>query len=149
STAASCSGSASGSSDRRDLRAVRRGRDRAARSTGCYHRQLPMNEEGILSFSAPLVGRRRLIATPAPVLELAYAYYYLMRRFEEGASSDLPWVRQLHESGPVGLEPLKRAWSDADLRGAGTELLLMACSLGYALDGTPQRFLADLPNLPA
>ena len=44
-----------------------------------------MNEEGILSFSAPLVGRRRLIATPAPVLELAYAYYYLMRRFEEGA----------------------------------------------------------------
>ena len=108
-----------------------------------------MNEEGILSFSAPLVGRRRLIATPAPVLELAYAYYYLMRRFEEGASSDLPWVRQLHESGPVGLEPLKRAWSDADLRGAGTELLLMACSLGYALDGTPQRFLADLPNLPA
>ncbi|HZW26932.1 MAG TPA: metalloregulator ArsR/SmtB family transcription factor [Trueperaceae bacterium] len=107
-----------------------------------------MNEDGILSFSAPLVGRRRLVVTPAPVLELAYAYYFLMRRFGEGRDDDLPWVRQLRESPPAGFDTLKRAWSEPHLRSVGTELLLLACSLGYALDGTPQRFVADFPSLP-
>ena len=106
-----------------------------------------MNEEGILSFSAPLVGRRRLVVTPAPVLELAYAYYFLMRRFGEGRDDDLPWVRQLRENPPASIDILQRAWGDEELRSVGTELLLLACSLGYALDGTPQRFLADFPGL--
>lgn len=106
-----------------------------------------MNEDAILSFSAPLVGRRRLIVTAAPVLELAYAYFFLMRRFGEGRDDDLPWVRQLHENPPSGIEAIKRAWSDEQLRSTGTELLLVASSLGYALDGTPQRFLADFPTL--
>ncbi len=108
-----------------------------------------MNEDAILSFSAPLVGRRRLIVTPAPVLELAYAYYFLMRRFGQDRDSDLPWVRQLRESPPAGFETLKRAWGDEELRSVGTELLLVASSLGYGLDGTPQRFLADFPGLAA
>lgn len=106
-----------------------------------------MNEDAILSYSAPFVGRRRLVVTPSPVLELTYANYFLTRHQGEGRDSDLPWVRQLRESPPAGIETLKEAWADTQLRSLSTELLLLACSLGYALDGTPQRFLADLPTL--
>src|SRR5690606_16288675 len=114
-----------------------------------YHRHVPMNDDAILSISAPYVGRRRLVVTPAPVLELTYAYYFLMRRLGSGRDSELPWVKQLRENPPPGMESLDRAWQETESSAVGTELLLMACSLGYAPDGTPQRFLNDLPGLPA
>ena len=107
-----------------------------------------MNEDAILSFSAPLVGRRRLIVTPAPVLELLYAYYYLKRRLDRDRDGELPWVRQLRENGSASVETIKRSWHQVEVMALGHELLLTACSLGYALDGTPDRFLADFPALP-
>jgi len=107
-----------------------------------------MNEDAILSFSAPLVGRRRLIVTPAPVLELAYAYYYLKRRLDRDRDGELTWVRQLRESGGATVDAVRRSWEKGEVMALGHELLLAACSLGYALDGTPDRFLADFPSLP-
>ncbi len=106
-----------------------------------------MNEDAILSFSAPLVGRRRLIVSPAPVLELAYAYYYLQRRLDREQDSDLPWVRQIRDSGGTAIETVRRSWTGHGSKPLGHELLLAACSLGYALDGTPERFLSDFPAL--
>src|SRR5690606_25120243 len=82
-------------------------------------------------------------------LELTYANYFLTRHQGEGRDSDLPWVRQLRESPPAGIETLKEAWADPQLRSLSTELLLLACTLGSALGGTPQRFLADPPALTA
>lgn len=108
-----------------------------------------MTNDAILSFSTPLKDTRQLIITPAPVMELTYAYYFLLKRLDRDSDSGLPWVKQLRESRPPALQGLRAAWREHEMENLGYELFVLACGLGYATDGSPQRFLSDFPALPA
>lgn len=107
-----------------------------------------MKNEAILSFSAPLADRRRIQVRPSPVLELTYAYYFLMKRLDRDRDSNLPWVKQLRENPPVELERLREVWRKREIDYLGYELFILACGLGYATDPSPDRFLEDFPSLP-
>lgn len=107
-----------------------------------------MNDGAILSFSAPLHERHRVLVHAAPVLELTYAYYYLMKRLETGRDNDLAWIRQLRTDPPAWLGALRSVWHSREVECLGYELFILACGLGYALDATPERFLEDFPSLP-
>ena len=107
-----------------------------------------MNDGAILSFSAPLHDRHRVSVHSAPVLELTYAYYYLMKRLETGRDNDLAWIRQLREDPPTWLGDLRSVWRSREVECLGFELFVLACGLGYALDATTERFLKDFPELP-
>ena len=108
-----------------------------------------MKNDSILSISAPLTDRRHIEVRPSAVLELTYAYYFLMRRLDRDRDSNLPWVRQLRENPPAGLDGLREVWRTREMECLGYELFILACGLGYAMDATPDRFLADFPTLPA
>lgn len=107
-----------------------------------------MVESSILKFSKPLAGRLALEVRPSPVLELAYAYYCVMKRFDSGRDSQLPWLKELRDKPPAWLAELRRLWAEQSLERAGYELFLAACALGYASDPSPTRFLADLDSVP-
>jgi DNA-binding transcriptional ArsR family regulator len=107
-----------------------------------------MKHETILSFSAPLTDRRHVQVRPSSVLELTYAYYFLMKRLDRDRDSNLPWVRQLRENPPAGLDGLREVWRKREMDYLGYELFILACGLGYATDPTPDRFLEDFPTLP-
>lgn len=106
-----------------------------------------MNQDAILSFSAPLSDTRHLVVTPAPVLELTYAYYFLLKRLDRDRDSNLPWVKQLRENS-TALEGLRTVWRKREMENLGYELFVLACGLGYATDPKPNRFLSDFPALP-
>lgn len=108
-----------------------------------------MKADAILSFSAPLADRRHVQVRPSAVLELTYAYYFLMKRLDRDRDSNLPWVRQLRENPPAGLDGLREVWRTREMECLGYELFVLACGLGYAIDPDPDRFLADFPALPA
>lgn len=108
-----------------------------------------MNNGAILSFSAPLTDRRHIQVRPSSVLELTYAYYFLMKRLDRDRDSNLPWVKQLRENPPAGLDGLREVWRKREIDYLGYELFILACGLGYATDASPDRFLEDFPALPA
>lgn len=107
-----------------------------------------MKNEAILSFSAPLTERRHIQVRPSSVLELTYAYYFLMKRLDRDRDSNLPWVKQLKENPPAGLDGLREVWRKREMDFLGYELFILACGLGYATDPAPDRFLEDFPTLP-
>lgn len=93
--------------------------------------------------SQPLatIGPHTVDVRPAVVLELCYAYYYLVRK--ERPSRLLPWHRDLKARSPRWLRRI------ADGGPAiGYEALILACAFGYDGDAQPNRFLTDLPTLP-
>lgn len=108
-----------------------------------------MENDAILSFSTPFQDTRHLVVTPAPVLELTYAYYFLLKRLDRDSDSDLPWVKQLRENPSPALQGLRTVWRKREIENLGYELFVLACGLGYATDRKPQRFLSDFPALPA
>jgi len=81
-------------------------------------------------------------------LELTYAYYFLMKRLDRDRDSNLPWVKQLRENPPAGLDGLREVWRKREMDFLGYELFILACGLGYATDTSPARFLDDFPTLP-
>ncbi len=102
--------------------------------------------------AAPGVGASRSAMTapaphpevrPAPVLEFCYAYYHLLKPVRQ--RRPLPWHRQLLERPPGWLATAKEQGGAS----VGYEALLLACAFGYDADPGPERFLADLPALPA
>ncbi|HZJ10662.1 MAG TPA: metalloregulator ArsR/SmtB family transcription factor [Trueperaceae bacterium] len=107
-----------------------------------------MNQDAILSFSTPLSETRHLVVTPAPVLELTYAYYFLLKRLDRDRDSNLPWVKQLREHPSEALAGLRTVWRKREMENLGYELFVLACGLGYATDPKPNRFLSDFPTLP-
>src|SRR5690606_27026168 len=107
-----------------------------------------MRSDTILSFSAPLAERRHIQVRPSAVLELTYAYYFLLKRLDRDRDSNLPWVKQLRENAPAGLEGLRTVWRTREMENLGYELFVLACWLGYATDPKPNRFLSDFPSLP-
>lgn len=83
---------------------------------------------------------------PAPVQELAYAFYRVTAPPDASVSAGLPWLRQLESSQPEWFTLARSRFSGSNW--TRYETLLMACALGYALDDSPERFLKDLPTLP-
>ncbi len=106
-----------------------------------------MDTDPIVSFSTPLSGTNRVEAFPAPVLELAYAYYYLLERHGEVHPSELPWVADLHRHEGDLLARLGAFWGAEHREDSGSDLFVMACELGYVKDLSPDRFLDDVPML--
>lgn len=106
-----------------------------------------MNQDAILSFSTPLGDTRQLVVTPAPVLELTYAYYFMLKRLDRDRDSNLAWVKRLREDQEA-LEGLRTVWRKREMENLGYELFVLACGLGYATDASPDRFLSDFPTLP-
>ena len=107
-----------------------------------------MKDPAILSFSTPLHDTGQLLVTPAPVLELTYAYYFLHKRLDRDSDSTLPWVKQLRENPSPAISGLRTVWRKREMENLGYELFILACGLGYATDRKPQRFLNDFPDLP-
>lgn len=89
-----------------------------------------------------------LVTGPAPVLELTYAFYRLMRPRTSKQGSGLPWLRQLEEGRPDWLEAARAVFGEEQRYWLGYEALLLGCALGYGFDEDPSRFLADLRDLP-
>lgn len=85
----------------------------------------------------------RLEVRPSVVIELCYAYYHVLRHGRPLAP--LPWQRELLEHPPQWV--LDAATAAKNL--PGYEALLLACAFGYDADETPDRFLTELPGLPA
>src|SRR5690606_2868077 len=83
---------------------------------------------------------------PAPVQELAYAFFRVASPENPSVSANLPWLRQLEASPPDWFAAARSAFTDGG-SWTGFEPLLMACALGYALDDSPARFLEDLAGL--
>lgn len=111
-----------------------------------------MESDSILSFSTPLPTSERVEAMPAPVLELTYAYYYLLthaERSSRGKKSDLFWVDQLRSEEPELHRELLTFWDDRSAKHCGYDLFVLSGELGYARDEEAERFLGDLPELPA
>lgn len=93
-------------------------------------------------------GDQLFVTGPAPVLELTYAFYRLMRPRPPKQGSGLPWLRQLEERQPPWLEEARAVFGEDQRFWLGYEALLLACALGYGFDTDPSRFIADLRGLP-
>lgn len=85
----------------------------------------------------------RLEVRPAPVVELCYAYYHLLR--PNRPQTPLPWQRELLERPPKWIT----AATYGSAKAPNYEALLLACAFGYDGHDSPERFLEDLPELPA
>lgn len=94
--------------------------------------------------------QQAFLTGPAPVIELTYAFYRLIRPRprQPRQGSGLPWLRQLEESRPEWLEGALALFGPEQRYWLGYESLLLACALGYGFDVDPGRFLSDLPSLP-
>lgn len=90
----------------------------------------------------------RVDVRPAPVQELAYAFFRVASPENPSVSANLPWLRRLEASPPDWFAAARSAFTDGG-SWTGFEPLLMACALGYALDDSPARFLEDLAGLPS
>ena len=99
----------------------------------------------LLSFRSPRRRPPQVQVTPAPVLELVYAAFYL-----NGVDPDdedlLPWAARLWREAP---EVARRAGALArrDVPSPAPTLFPLATAGGHALDDTPERFLERLPDL--
>lgn len=103
----------------------------------------------ILSFSAPRAESAPVEVTVSPVLELAYAFYFLAQHPQSAKRrQDLSWLEDIYERDAELPEAVSTIWPDEPSR-AGLELFVLICELGYARDSGPERLLADLPGLPA
>ncbi len=89
----------------------------------------------------------RVDVAPAPVQELAYAFFRIVAHSSPHTSAALPWLRHLETRPPTWFQEARDSFGDSG-KWTGFEPLLMACALGYALDETPERFLEALPRLP-
>jgi ArsR family transcriptional regulator len=87
-------------------------------------------------------------AQAAPVLELTYAYYYLLSIPERKRESELFWVTELERDHPELLRDLTGFWGGQSAKASGYDLFVLSGELGYAWDEGAERFLNDLPELP-
>jgi DNA-binding transcriptional ArsR family regulator len=106
-----------------------------------------MDRDAFVSFRSGRTEGPRVRVTPAPVLELVYAAFYLNRN-RSGAEDDdaLPWARSLWRDRPevagAAAELARR-----DVPSPAPALFPLAMTSGHALDDDPGRFLAAVPSL--
>lgn len=108
-----------------------------------------MDNDAILSFQAPSRDGPRVRCEPSPVLELAYAHYRLLQRLRDPRGLEVPWAPQLLAADPEIGSDFEAFGAEHGLHGAGPELFVLAGRYGYAFDSGPERFLRELPGLPA
>ena len=106
-----------------------------------------MDPDAFVSFRSGRTEGPRVRVTPAPVLELVYAAFYLNRN-RSGAEDDdaLPWARELWRENPE----VARAAAELarrDVPSPAPTLFPLAMTSGHALDDDPERFLAAVPSL--
>ncbi len=107
-----------------------------------------MDQPAVVSFSAPHHDPGRTEVLASPVLELAYAFFFLAQHPDsESRRSELPWVDDIYRDAPELPSAISGFWPEP-AKHAGLDLFWMSCELGYARDQDPARFLADLPGLP-
>ncbi len=107
-----------------------------------------MNQSAILSFRTPDSDVGRVEALAAPVLELAYCVYIVTRAERRERTAELAWLAELEQHEPDLTNGIRNFFG-TEGNAPGFDLFLMACNFGYARDDTVDRFLADLPTLPA
>jgi ArsR family transcriptional regulator, arsenate/arsenite/antimonite-responsive transcriptional repressor len=109
-----------------------------------------MEADTILTFQAPTREGSRVTAHPSPVLELAYALYYLLKRLQDGRAKphDAAWVAQLVAERADLVEALRAFGPRHAVDDLGVPLLVLAARYGYDRDEAPERYLRDLPSLP-
>lgn len=108
-------------------------------------------DDPILTFRAPARETGRVDACASPVLEMAYAAFFVTKRgVPPGPGSAPPaWFRRYAADAPETLRAVASFWPDHGLPGTGAEAFVLAIRYGYARDPDPERFLRDLPGLAA
>jgi ArsR family transcriptional regulator len=104
-----------------------------------------MNSDAFVSFRSGRPEGPRVRVTPAPLLELLYAAFYLTRWSGEDDDA-LPWARRLWREAP-DVARAAAALARRDVPSPAPTLFPLAMSSGHALDPSPERFLARLPEL--
>jgi ArsR family transcriptional regulator len=95
----------------------------------------------LLTFHAPRNEQSRsVLALPSPTVELAYAYYAILRN---GTVLELTWIKRLQLEQEDLLSQLRGFWQ-TEQPGKGFDLFQLVCDHGYARDPSPMRFLTDL-----
>jgi DNA-binding transcriptional ArsR family regulator len=109
-----------------------------------------MDTDAILTFQAPGREPVRVLCTPSPALELAYAVHYLIVRLAhlDAGQHEVGWVAPLLEAERDLVQSLRAFGPDHEIGEIGPALLVLAARYGYVRDGAPDRFLRDLPTLP-
>ncbi len=108
-----------------------------------------MEHDPILTFRAPAREPGRVDAVVSPVLELAYAAFFVQKRGRAPAAvpSTPPWAHQLAADAPEVIDALLEAAAAAGGGGPTVETFLLAARYGYVRDKDPERFLRDVGAL--
>src|SRR6056297_1530383 len=108
-----------------------------------------MEPDPILTFRAPAREPGRVDAVVSPVLELAYAAFFVVKRGRAPAAtpSTPTWSRQLAVDAPEVIDALLETAGPASGGGPGVETFLLAARYGYVRDADPERFLRDAGGL--
>jgi ArsR family transcriptional regulator, arsenate/arsenite/antimonite-responsive transcriptional repressor len=109
-----------------------------------------VQEDAILTFSAPAREPGRVDATASPIFELLYASFYLAKRgVPPGPGSTPPaWLRRFAVEAPEPLRAVADFWRQRGQAETDAETFLLATRFGYVRDPDPERFLRDFPGLP-
>ena len=96
----------------------------------------------LLTFHAPRnEPSGSVLALPSPTVELAYAYYAILRT---GVAVELAWIKRLQLEQEKLLTQLRGFWQTEQPVKVGLDLFQLVCDHGYARDVSPMRFLTDL-----
>jgi len=108
-------------------------------------------DDAILTFSAPARPPGRVEAGASPVLELAYASFYVTKRGVPPGPGPTPpaWLRRFADEAPDTLRAVIDFWPQRGSPGNDTEALLLATRYGYVRDPDPERFFRDVQALAA
>jgi len=106
-----------------------------------------MDSDTILSFHTPGREGPRVTCAPSPVMELAYAQFYLQRRLHHPKGFEVPWAGPLLSADPDVGSDVEAFWAAHSLEGPGVALFVLAARYGFVYDGDPERFLRELPQL--
>ncbi len=108
-----------------------------------------MDNDPILTFRAPAREPGRVDAIVSPVLELAYAAFYVAKRGRAPAAtaSTPAWSVQLAQDAPEVIAALLELAGPAGGGGPSVETFLLAARYGYVRDTDPERFLREAGGL--
>jgi len=108
-------------------------------------------DDTILTFRAPAREPGRVDAAASPVLELAYASFFVSKRGVPPGPGPTPpaWLRRFAVEAPEPLRAVADFWPQRGLPGPDAESFLLATRYGYVRDLAPDRFFRDLRLLAA
>ncbi len=99
-------------------------------------------DSDLLTFQSPQTdASAAVLALPSPTVELAYAYFALLRPANK---NELPWQKQLYLEQPKWLTELREFWQPDQRGDMDFDLFYLVCAYGYARDTSVQRLFADV-----